>query len=101
MEQVNFLHKVDSEINLIQREFITRKTTKYSEEHKYLVDEWSGEREGRASIGIMVLKQFTAETHHYQHSNAGMADCNTKACYDRITPELLTLLYTKVGCPSQ
>eukprot|EP00957_Ditylum_brightwellii_P043823 3323217-Ditylum_brightwellii.AAC.1 len=41
------------------------------------------------------------ETQHYQRCNAGMANCNAKACYNRITLELLLLLYYKSGCPKE
>eukprot|EP00957_Ditylum_brightwellii_P005068 385322-Ditylum_brightwellii.AAC.1 len=74
---------------------------KYSEEHGYLADKQHGGRKVRASIDVVALNRFTAETHHYQQSNAGRTNCNGKACYDRITPKLLALLYAKVGCPPQ
>eukprot|EP00957_Ditylum_brightwellii_P061740 4685215-Ditylum_brightwellii.AAC.1 len=66
MEKLCFLNKLDSELNLIQREFITRQTMKHSEQHKYLADKQNGGREGRTSIDVVALKQFTAEVHHYQ-----------------------------------
>eukprot|EP00957_Ditylum_brightwellii_P200171 15259662-Ditylum_brightwellii.AAC.1 len=72
---------------------------KHLETQNYLTDKQNGGREGRASIDIVALKLFTAKVHHYQQSNPGITDCNTKACYDQITRELLTLLYTKAGCP--
>eukprot|EP00957_Ditylum_brightwellii_P211823 15366642-Ditylum_brightwellii.AAC.1 len=74
---------------------------KHSEEHNYLEDEQHGGREGRSLIDVVALKQFTTETHHYQQSNADMTDCDAKACYNRITSELLALLYAKAGCPPQ
>eukprot|EP00957_Ditylum_brightwellii_P098732 7520610-Ditylum_brightwellii.AAC.1 len=73
----------------------------HSEEHRYLADEQHGDREGRTSVDVVALKQFTTETHHYQMSNAGMTDCNKKACYDRNTLELLALLYAKARCTTQ
>eukprot|EP00957_Ditylum_brightwellii_P111221 8481289-Ditylum_brightwellii.AAC.1 len=30
-----------------------------------------------------------------------MTDCDAKACYNKITPELLELMYAKAGCPPQ
>eukprot|EP00957_Ditylum_brightwellii_P151445 11533394-Ditylum_brightwellii.AAC.1 len=74
---------------------------KHSEELGYLADEQHGGREGRTSVNVVALKQFTTETHHYQKSNAGITDYNTKACYNRIMPELLALLYAKARYPTQ
>eukprot|EP00957_Ditylum_brightwellii_P030475 2307612-Ditylum_brightwellii.AAC.1 len=83
------------------REFITCKTEKHSEEHGYIADKQHRGREGRTLIDIVALKQFTTEMHHYQRSNMGMVECDAKACYNRITPELLVSLYEKAGCPPQ
>eukprot|EP00957_Ditylum_brightwellii_P119061 9081234-Ditylum_brightwellii.AAC.1 len=76
-------------------------TVKHSEEHGYLADKQYGGREGQTSIDVVDLKQFTMGSHHYQSSNTGTIDCDAKACYNRITPELLVLLYAKEGCPPQ
>eukprot|EP00957_Ditylum_brightwellii_P076329 5801398-Ditylum_brightwellii.AAC.1 len=74
---------------------------KHSEEHKYFTDKPHSSREGQTLIDVVKLEQFTADVHHYQWSNAGMAGCNAKDCYNQITPELLALLYAKAGCPKQ
>eukprot|EP00957_Ditylum_brightwellii_P096934 7381881-Ditylum_brightwellii.AAC.1 len=74
---------------------------KHTEDHKYLADEQHRGRSRQASIDVVALKQFTAETQHYQRCNSGMTDCNAKACYNRITPELLLLLYYKAGYPKE
>eukprot|EP00957_Ditylum_brightwellii_P190199 14477927-Ditylum_brightwellii.AAC.1 len=74
---------------------------KHAEDHKYLADAQHRGRAELASIDVVALKQFTTETQHYQRCNSRMSDCNAKASYNRITPELLSLLYYKAGYPKE
>eukprot|EP00957_Ditylum_brightwellii_P149802 11408258-Ditylum_brightwellii.AAC.1 len=74
---------------------------KHSEEHNHLSDEQHKGQEECASINVVAITRFTLETYHYQRINASMTDCNAKSCYNKITPELLVLLYAKAGCPLQ
>eukprot|EP00957_Ditylum_brightwellii_P125123 9538246-Ditylum_brightwellii.AAC.1 len=72
---------------------------KHVEDHKYIAGKQHSGRECTASINVVAISRLTTETQHYQCSNAAMTDCNAKSCFDRITPELLALLYAKAGCP--
>eukprot|EP00957_Ditylum_brightwellii_P026137 1976507-Ditylum_brightwellii.AAC.1 len=95
----NYPLKQWRELNLLRQEFITLQTLKHAKEHNYLADEQRDRWEGRASVNVVALTRFTTETQHYQQCNAATTDCDAKSCYDCITPELLALLYNKIGCP--
>eukprot|EP00957_Ditylum_brightwellii_P095196 7250113-Ditylum_brightwellii.AAC.1 len=44
LKQLHCIDKLDLELNLIRREFITMQTMKHLEEHNYLADEQNGGR---------------------------------------------------------
>eukprot|EP00957_Ditylum_brightwellii_P154943 11793243-Ditylum_brightwellii.AAC.1 len=63
----------------------------------YLDYDKHGKRKGRSAIDIVLGKVFTFDTAHFQHTNFGCTNCNTKACYDRIVPIILLLAYFMAG----
>eukprot|EP00957_Ditylum_brightwellii_P191420 14573396-Ditylum_brightwellii.AAC.1 len=72
LERPWIIQKIDSERNLICREFVTWQTMKHIAEHKYLADKQHGGKEGRALIDIVSLMRFTTETQQYQQSNTSI-----------------------------
>eukprot|EP00978_Attheya_sp_CCMP212_P031043 scaffold116006_cov90-Attheya_sp.AAC.1 len=67
------------------------------EKHNLMSDEQYGGRNGRTAIDVVMLKTFTIAVLHLMRCNGAIVDCNAKACYDRILPVIIALLYYKAG----
>eukprot|EP00957_Ditylum_brightwellii_P203387 15334399-Ditylum_brightwellii.AAC.2 len=90
------LHKLESEVNLMQQEVIAQRLMQNTKKHHQLDEDQHGGRNGRTATGIMVGKSFTMDTVHFQRANIGCTDCDTKACYGWIAPLILLLMYIKI-----
>jgi hypothetical protein len=97
IHRLRVIHKLDAELNLIRREFVTRRAMKNMEKHNLMADEQYGGRNGRSAIDVVMLKTFTIAIFHLMRCNGAIIDCDAKACYDRILPALIALLYYKAG----
>eukprot|EP00957_Ditylum_brightwellii_P021472 1619728-Ditylum_brightwellii.AAC.1 len=93
------IQKVDSEVNMMRRELITRRLMKNAKKHKHLDDAQHRGGRGRSAIDIVLGKAFTFEILHLQRSNLGCTDCDATACYNQIILIILLLAYIKVGLP--
>eukprot|EP00957_Ditylum_brightwellii_P101533 7737860-Ditylum_brightwellii.AAC.1 len=72
-----------------------------AKKHQYLNEDQHRSRNGREAQDIVLGKTLTFETLHFQRANFGCTDCDTKACYNRIIPLILILVYFKAGLPYQ
>eukprot|EP00957_Ditylum_brightwellii_P149423 11379814-Ditylum_brightwellii.AAC.1 len=79
----------------MRQEVIARRLMQNVEKQKYLDDDQHGGKNGWNAIDIMLGNVFTFDTAHFQRVNLGCTDCNAKACYDRILPIVLLLVYFK------
>eukprot|EP00978_Attheya_sp_CCMP212_P000099 scaffold186_cov32-Attheya_sp.AAC.2 len=86
-------NKLDAELNLIRQEFVTRRIMKNMEKHKKMANEQYGRHSGRCAMDVVLLKEFTIGIFHLKRCNAAIIDCDAKACYDRILPALIALVY--------
>jgi hypothetical protein len=57
--RLRVIHKLDAELNLIRREFVTRRIMKNMEKHKTMANEQYGGRNGRCAMDVVLLKEFT------------------------------------------
>jgi hypothetical protein len=57
INRLRVIHKLDAELNLIRREFVTRRIMKNLEKHKKLANEQYGGRTGRSAIDVVLLKE--------------------------------------------
>jgi hypothetical protein len=97
INRLRVIHKLDAELNLIRREFVTRRIMKNMEKHNKMANEQYGGRSGRCAIDVVLLKEFTIGIFHLKRCNAAIIDCDAKACYDRILPALIALVYFQAG----
>eukprot|EP00957_Ditylum_brightwellii_P115893 8840082-Ditylum_brightwellii.AAC.1 len=70
----------------------------YTEDNNYLVKEQRGGCNFMPAIDIPASNKFTLGTFHLQRANVGKTDCDAKACYNWIDPNLLAMTYSKLGC---
>eukprot|EP00957_Ditylum_brightwellii_P194669 14828934-Ditylum_brightwellii.AAC.1 len=82
----------------MHHKFITRGTISHAEDHNYLVEEQRGGHNSMTALDIPALNKFSLGTFHLQRANVGKTDCDAKACYDWIDPNLLVMIYSKLGC---
>eukprot|EP00978_Attheya_sp_CCMP212_P034030 scaffold140589_cov66-Attheya_sp.AAC.1 len=70
---------------------------KNMEKHKKHATEQYGGRNGRCAIDVVLLKEMTIGILHLSRCNGAIIDCDAKACYDRILPALIALVYFQAG----
>eukprot|EP00957_Ditylum_brightwellii_P061508 4668040-Ditylum_brightwellii.AAC.1 len=99
LHRLQTIHKLESEVNLLQREIIACRLMNNVEKINYLNDDQQGRRNSSSAIDIVLGKVFTFDTTHFQRANFECTDCDAKACYDRIVPIILLLSYFKAGLP--
>ena len=95
------LHKLDAELNMLQRDFHAYKMIHDMKQHNMLEDTQYGGRQGRTSINPVLIKVLTLETAYIQQSNMAITDCNAKACCNCIILAICTLMESKAGLPKQ
>eukprot|EP00957_Ditylum_brightwellii_P098600 7511397-Ditylum_brightwellii.AAC.1 len=67
---------------------MTKRLMQHTEKFKQLAEKQHRGRYGRTTGDVTVLTALTTEIFHLQRSNTAIADCNAKACYDRILLQL-------------
>eukprot|EP00957_Ditylum_brightwellii_P166476 12671918-Ditylum_brightwellii.AAC.1 len=84
----------------MRRELVTHRTLQNAEDFSHLHTSQYGGRKGRSVIDIPMASTFILESMHMQQANATFADCNAKACYDRIITIIMALAEYKAGLPA-
>eukprot|EP00957_Ditylum_brightwellii_P034722 2631923-Ditylum_brightwellii.AAC.1 len=80
------LHKLESEVNILQREAIALRLMTNAEKHHHIDNDQHRGCNKQNAIGIVIGKSFTFDMFHFQRANFRCTDCNAKACYNRIIP---------------
>ena len=93
------LHKIDAELNLIRRELIAKRLLRNAEQYNYLDDSNYGGRNGKTANDAVMKKFLTLQIWQLKRHNGALTDCDAKACYDRVVPNLLYMCYNKAGLP--
>eukprot|EP00957_Ditylum_brightwellii_P206529 15348857-Ditylum_brightwellii.AAC.1 len=93
------MHTLYAKLNNHRREFVAKRLMHHAEKFKQLIEEQIRGRYGRTAGDVTVLTALTTEIFNLQRSNAAITDCNTKACYDRMLLQLVSLSAYKLGLP--
>eukprot|EP00957_Ditylum_brightwellii_P198518 15129793-Ditylum_brightwellii.AAC.1 len=99
IHQLQMIHIIKAELNLIQSELVARQMTANAEKYTYFHDGQCGGRKGQAAIDIPMLKVFTIDNFYLMQANAAFTDYNAKACYDRVVAIITGLVQHKSGLP--
>eukprot|EP00978_Attheya_sp_CCMP212_P015194 scaffold39147_cov55-Attheya_sp.AAC.7 len=67
------------------------------EKHNLMADEQYGGCNGRSVIDVVMLMTFIIAIFQLMMCNGAITNCDTQACYDRILPVIIALIYYKAS----
>ena len=99
LNHLRVVHIIDAELNLVRRELITRRLLGNAERYGMVPKNNYGGRNGKTANDAVMLKYLTLSTYQMQRRNFAFSDFDATACYDRILPHMLSMIYEKMGLP--
>ena len=101
INRLRVVHIIDDELNLVRRELITRRLLGNAERYGMVPNNNYGGRNGKTANYAVILKYLTLSSYQMQRRHFVFFDYDATACYDRILPHMLSMIYKKMSLPQQ
>ena len=101
LTQLRIIQLIEADFNGALKILLSRRLMRHADTNGINSRQTHGGHQGRSTYDAMVISQLSTDITRLNNSNLLVMFNDADGCYDRMRPELISLLVRRMSCPKQ